>query len=336
MKPELLKKELLKPELLKKGTFKTVLLDEKRFSKGIELTPPEKVGEYITYYETPQDNSVIIERCQDAEIVIVGTLRIEREVIEALPNLKLLQVTSVGTNQIDMEACKDNGVEVYNAPGFATQSVAEHGFMLMLNAMRSGIHYHNTVLDGTWYKTGQAYYMDEELIDVDNLTIGIIGVGSIGKRMGELANSFGMTVLWAEHKGKEPRDDSYSDFDSVLASSDVLSLHAPLTEETKHLINAEAIAKMDKKPLIVNVARGQIVDTSALAEAIKNDKILGYATDVFEKEPAKSDDPIVQLAKDNHPRVILSPHHGAGSKAAQRKLWNIVCKQINEFIKEQS
>lgn len=321
---------------MKDGNFKAVLLDEKRFSEGLELTPPEKIGEYVTYYETPQDNKVIIERCQDAQIMIVGTLKIEREVIEALPKLKLIQVTSVGSNQIDKEACEENEVEVLNVPGFATVSVAEHTFMLMLNAMRAGVHYHNTVLDGTWYKTGQAYYMDEELIDVNNLTLGIIGVGSIGKRVTELAQAFGMTVLWAEHKGEEPRNDDYTDFESVLAASDIISLHCPLTEKTKHLIDKDAIAKMSKKPLLVNAARGPIVDSIALADAIKNDQVLGYATDVFEEEPAGEDDPIVKLGKAQHPRVILSPHHGAGSKAAQRKLWDILTKQVNEFIEKQS
>ncbi|WP_019673967.1 NAD(P)-dependent oxidoreductase [Psychrobacter lutiphocae] len=312
--------------------MKAVLLDKKRFADNIELPQPEKLSEYLVYHSTPQDNQVIIERCQDADIIIVGTLMIEREVIEALPNLKLIQVTSVGSNQIDKEACKAHGVDVFNVPGFASISVAEHGFMLLLNAMRAGIHYHQAALDGTWYQTGQAYFMDEPLIDLENLTLGIIGVGAIGKRMGELASAFGMNVLWAEHKGRSPRSDDYTDFDTVLSTSDVISLHCPLTEDTYHLIDKDAIAKMTKKPLLVNVARGQVVDTKALATAINDELVLGYATDVFEQEPAGENDPIIQLAKQHHPRVILSPHHGAGSDAAQIKLWRILSQQVNEFV----
>ncbi len=312
--------------------MKAVLLDEKRFVAGLELPKPEKITDYVTFAQTPQDNQVIIERCQDADIMINGSLRIEREVVEALPNLKLIQLTSVGANHIDQQACEDNGVTVLNAPGFATVTVAEHTLMLLLNAMRAGVDYHCKVVDGDWAHKERTDIIKVAPIDINGLTIGIIGVGDIGKRVSKLAAAYGMRVLWAEHKGKLPRSDDYTDFDSVLAQSDIISLHCPLTPETKHLINQDAIGKMAKKPLLVNVARGKVVDTQALAAAIKAGQVLGYATDVFEREPADSNDPIVQLAKNGHPRVVLSPHVGAGSRASQVKLWQIVSEQINEFI----
>lgn len=312
--------------------MKAVLLDEERFAQEVELTTPEKLSELIRYRGTPQDNSVIIERCQDADIMIVGSLRIEREVIESLPNLKLIHLTSVGTNQVDIEACNDNGVKVLNSPGFATATVAEHTFMLLLNAMRAGVNYHNKVMDGSWKQKGRAGVVQADVIDLEGLTLGLIGLGDIGKRVSKIAEAYGMKVLWAERKGNKPRNSDYIDFETVLAQSDVLSLHCPLTKETKHLIDADAITKMTKNPVVVNVARGQVVDTQAMAQAIKDERVSGFATDVFEQEPADDNDPIVQLAKQSHPRVILSPHIGAGSKASQVKLWQVLTQQINEFV----
>ena len=175
--------------------------------------------------------------------------------------------------------------------------------------------------------------MDIPLIDLEDKTLGIIGVGTIGKRVTEIAKAFGMKVLWAEHQGKAPRNEDYTDFDTVLETSDVISLHCPLTEQTQHLINQDTLAKMKKKPLLVNVARGGVVDSQALSDAVKNDQIMGYATDVFEQEPTTKDDPLLQLA--DHPRVIFSPHNAWGSKAAQEKLWDILSGQVSDFIAKQ-
>ena len=312
--------------------MKAVLLDESRFLDGLELPMPKNVSDYLTFKKTPQDNKVIIERCQNADIVITGSLKIEREVIESLPDLKLLQLTSSGMNSIDIAACKDNNVELLNVPGFAAKSVPEHTFMLMLSALRAGVHYHNKVVDGSWLEEGSSNINAAPMLDVEDQTLGIIGVGAVGKRVSQIAQAFGMTVLWAEHKGKTPRNSDYTDFDMVLAAADIISLHCPLNEETKHLINADSLAKMTKKPLIVNVARGAVVESEAMADALQNNQVLGYATDVFETEPLAKDDLLLKLAQQQHPRVIFSPHVASGSKNAHYKLWEIVSNQVNEFI----
>ncbi|WP_350657245.1 NAD(P)-dependent oxidoreductase [Psychrobacter sp. S1-30-MNA-CIBAN-0213] len=312
--------------------MKAVLLEEKRFAADLERPTPKKITDYVAFEETPQDNKTIIERCQDADIMINGSLRIEREVIEALPNLKLIQLLSVGSNHIDKQACEDNDVKVLNAPDFASATVAEHTMMLLLSAMRASIHYHNKVKSGEWKEKGRADIIDAEAIDLEGLTIGMIGIGDIGKRITKLAKAYDMNVLWAERQGRKPRNDDYTDFETVLSKSDVITIHCPLTEETKHLINQDTLSKMSKKPLLVNVARGKIVDSEALASAVKQEQILGYATDVFEQEPAGENDPIVQLANEGHPRIILTPHMGAGSRASQVKLWKIITRQINDFI----
>ena len=188
--------------------------------------------------------------------------------------------------------------------------------------------------DGTWLANGNFCLLDIPLVDLEGKTLGIIGVGTIGKRVTEIARAFGMTVLWSEHQGRVPRNSDYTAFDDVLARSDVISLHCPLNEHTQHLINKDTLAKMGKQPLLVNVARGGIVDTQALTDAIDNEQIMGYASDVFEQEPIADNDPLLSLSQ--HPRVIFSPHNAWGSKSAQETLWQILSGQVTDFINKNS
>lgn len=313
--------------------MKAVFLDRGTFLDEVDLPAPNGVTDYVVYEDTKQNDQLIIERCKDADIIFSNKVKLNADIISALPNLKLIQLTATGMNNVDAEACKAHNVELYNVAGYAVKSVPEHTFMLMLAALRAGVYYHDKVSDGSWEQAGSFCLMDVPLIDLEDKTLGIIGVGTIGKRVTEIAKAFGMKVLWAEHQGKEPRSEDYTDFDTVLQTSDVISLHCPLTEHTQHLINQDTLAKMSKKPLLVNVARGGVVDSKALADAVKNNQIMGYATDVFEQEPTTKDDPLLQLA--DNPRVIFSPHNAWGSQAAQEKLWEILSEQVSDFIAKQ-
>ncbi|MDO5769593.1 MAG: D-2-hydroxyacid dehydrogenase [Psychrobacter sp.] len=310
--------------------MKAVFLDRGTFLDTIDLPKPDGISDYQVYDTTPQQPALIIERCQEADIIITNKVELDRSIIEKLPNLKLIQLTATGINNVDQDACDDHGVALYNVAGYAIKSVPEHTFMLILNAMRAGVHYHRKVTDGSWQQQGSFCLIDVPLLDLEQQTLGIIGVGTIGKRVSEIARAFGMTVLWAEHQGRAPRDDSYTDFEVVLDSADVISLHCPLTPATQHLINHQTLSKMSKKPLIVNLARGGVVDSAAIVDALNNEQILGYASDVFEQEPIAADDPLLSLA--DHPRVIFSPHNAWGSIAAQKRLWEILCKQVSDFI----
>ena len=311
--------------------MQAVFLDKGTFSDGIDLPAPIGVSDYLTYNDTPKDTNVIVERCKDADIIITNKVQIGAEVIARLPKLKLIQLTATGMNNVDQDACDKHNVALYNIAGYAVKSVPEHTFMLMLTAMRAGIHYHQKVADGTWLANGNFCLLDIPLIDLENKTLGVIGVGTIGKRVSDIARAFGMTVLWAEHQGCAPRSDDYRAFDEVLARADVITLHCPLNDKTQHLINQDTLAKMTKQPLIVNVARGGIVDSHALTDAINSEQIIGYASDVFEQEPITADDPLLTLA--NHPRVVFSPHNAWGSKSAQETLWQMLSQQVADFIK---
>ena len=310
--------------------MKAVFLDRATFSSDLELKPPNGISDYQVYEQTPNDAQTIIERCQHADIIITNKVKLTAEVIAKLPKLKLIQLTATGMDNVDKAACDRQGIALQNVAGYAVKSVPEHTLMLILSVMRASRHYHNQVVQGDWQTDGRFCLLGTPLIDLEGKTLGIIGYGTIGKRVAEIANVFGMRVLIAEHQGRVPRNSDYTAFDDVLGKSDIITLHCPLTAATHHLINDETIAKMAKQPLIVNVARGSVVDSGAVVDAVNAGKILGYASDVFEDEPIRDDDPLLTLR--DHPRVMLTPHNAWGSVNAQLTLWSILCEQVQRFI----
>lgn len=310
--------------------MKAVFLDRATFSSDLELKPPNGLSDYQVYEQTPNDAQTIIERCQHADIIITNKVKLTAEVIAQLPKLKLIQLTATGMDNVDKAACDRQGIALQNVAGYAVKSVPEHTLMLILSVMRASRHYHNQVVQGDWQTDGRFCLLGTPLIDLEGKTLGIIGYGTIGKRVAEIAKVFGMRVLIAEHQGRVPRNSDYTAFDDVLGKSDIITLHCPLTAATHHLINDETIAKMAKQPLIVNVARGSVVDSGAVVDAVNAGKILGYASDVFEDEPIRDDDPLLTLR--DHPRVMLTPHNAWGSVNAQLTLWSILCEQVQRFI----
>ncbi|MDO4450871.1 MAG: D-2-hydroxyacid dehydrogenase [Moraxella sp.] len=313
--------------------MKAVFLDRNTFLSSLTMPTPNGVSEYQVFESTPQDDDVIVARCEGADIIIVNKVVIGRVVIERLPNLKLIQLTATGMNNIDLVACEECGVAVQNVAGYSTDSVPEHTFMLMLTAMRAGRHYHTQATDGTWQADGKFCLLDTPILDLAGRTLGIVGRGAIGQKVGQIATAFGMTVLYADRAGATPRE-GYTAFDEVLACANVISLHCPLTDDTHHLINDDTISKMGKKPLIINVARGDVVDSHAIVRGLLEGKILGYASDVFPQEPPTDDEPL--LALKDHPRVFFTPHNAWGSENAQSRLWAILCQRVSGFIKDKS
>lgn len=308
--------------------MKAVFLDRNTLSSHMELSVPQGVTQWVVYESTSPEQ--LLTHLAEADIAITNKVKIRREHLEQLPQLKFIQLTATGMDNIDTEAAKELGVTVRNVVGYSTESVAEHFFMLMLASLRGLKPYHTAVETGVWQADGRFCLTEPTLLDLHTRTLGIIGVGNIGKAITERAKAFGMRVLWAEREGKAPRNSDYTPFDQVLAQSDVLSLNCPLTPETHHLICERTLAKMQRKPLLINVARGAVVDPQAVYNALQQDKLLGFATDVFEQEPPRKDDPLMQLAQ--HPRVLLTPHVAWASQYALDKLWKKVKEQIEQFI----
>lgn len=312
--------------------MKAVFLDAATFSSQAKLPAPDGISDYQVFDHTANDANLIIKRCADADIIITNKVILGQDVIEALPNLKLIQIAATGMNNVDQAACQASGIKLNNVAGYSINSVPEHTLMMMLNVMRAAKHYHHTATNGTWQADGRFCLLDEPLLDLAGRTLGIIGAGTIGQRVGKLAQAFGMTVLYAERQGSVPRDDRYTAFETVLANSDVISLHCPLNKDTEHLINHKTLALMHKKPLIINVARGGIVDGHSIVNALKAGQIFGYASDVFDSEPFDDNDPLLTIA--DHPRVLYTPHNAWGSLAAQHELWRILSTQVSQFIAE--
>ena len=305
--------------------MKAVFLDRNTLSSHMELSVPQGVTQWVVYESTSPEQ--LLTHLAGVDIAITNKVR---EHLEQLPQLKFIQLTATGMDNIDTEAAKELGVTVRNVVGYSTESVAEHFLMLMLASLRGLKPYHTAVETGVWQADGRFCLTEPTLLDLHTRTLGIIGVGNIGKAITERAKAFGMRVLWAEREGKAPRNSDYTPFDQVLAQSDVLSLNCPLTPETHHLICERTLAKMQQKPLLINVARGAVIDPQAVYDALQQDKILGFATDVFEQEPPRKDDPLMQLAQ--HPRVLLTPHVAWASQYALDKLWKKVKEQIEQFI----
>ena len=308
--------------------MKAVFLDRNTLSERIDLDIPKGVGQWVAFQKTAPDE--IVQRLKPADIAIVNKVKLTEEILRQLPNLKLIQLTATGMDNIDREAAKALGNEVKNVSAYSTESVTEHFFMLLLSVMRALKDYHLAVEDGTWQKDGRFCLTEPPVFELQGKTLGIIGVGNIGKSITQIAKAFGMHVLWAERQGRAPRNETYTDFEKVLKQSDVIVLTCPLTPETKHLVDEEFVSRLRKKPLLINMARGAVVDAQAVYEALESNRIMGFAADVFENEPPAADDPLLKIA--NHPRVIYTPHIAWASEYAQDKLWKILKKQVEEFI----
>ncbi len=310
--------------------MKAVFLDRNTLSRAVELTKPMGISQWMVYESTPA--SQVVERLRGYEIAIVNKVKLTADILQQLPDLKLIQLTATGMDNVDLKAAESLGIEVKNVAGYSTESVAEHFFMLLLAVMRGLKPYHQAVEDGTWQRDGRFCLTEPTVFDLHTSTLGIIGIGSIGRAITDRAKAFGMKVLWAERQGATPRNSDYTDFDTVLSQSDIISLNCPLTSETHHLVDDHFIAKLGKKAVIVNVARGGVVDSQAIYNALMADKILGFAADVFENEPPLTDDPLLKLC--THPRVWYTPHSAWASDYAQNKLWTTLKAQVEAFIEE--
>lgn len=310
--------------------MRAVFLDAATFSPDVDLPKPEKVSDWIVHDNTAYETDEIVARLKDADIAVLNKVPIGEAELSQLPSLKLIQVTATGTDIVDKAACEKHGVAVQNVAGYSTDSVAEHTWMFILAAMRGLPQYASQAVDGSWQDDGRFCLNALPILELKGKTLGIVGTGTIGNRVAEIARVFGMNVLFAERRGREPRNNDYTKFEQVLAESDVITLHCPLTDETHHLINKETLAQMQRQPLLVNLARGAVVDDAAVAAALSDGTLRGFASDVFSPEPPARDNPLYTHA--SHPRVICTPHNAWSSMEAQARLWEQLCGYVNDFI----
>jgi glycerate dehydrogenase len=271
----------------------------------------------------------VLSRLQDATIAITNKVHLRRETLAQLPKLKMVAVSATGTDNVDIDYCKERGIVVSNIRNYAAHTVPEHVFMLMLALRRNLLAFREDVQKGEWQKATQFCLFTHPVRDLHGSTLGIMGGGSIGKSVASIAQAFGMKVLFAEHKGVVDVRPGYSAFDTVLRESDVITLHLPLKENTRHMISTAEFARMRPDALLINTARGGLVDESALLEALKTGRIAGAGFDVLSKEPPTDGHPLLDLKL---PNFILTPHIAWSGMEAMQTMADQLIDNIEAFV----
>ena len=309
-------------------THRIVFLDRATIAPQIRVRPPSFAHELIEHAETRAGQ--VLERLAGATIAITNKAPISAATLAQLPALKLIAVAATGTDCVDKAACAGRGVVVSNIRGYAINTVPEHTFALILALRRSVVAYRESVLAGRWQQAGQFCFFDHPIRDLHGARLGIVGEGVLGQRVAELGKAFGMQPMFAAHKGRSGLGPLYTPWQEVLETSDVITLHSPLTPETRGMIGIAEFQAMKRKPLIVNTARGGLVDEAALVRALDEGLIAGAGFDVVDGEPPKPDNPLWRAA--SRPNVILTPHVAWASDEAQQTLADQLVDNIENFV----
>ena len=273
------------------------------------------------------DDSEIVEKAKDADIVINNKCNMTREVLNELPKLKYIGLQSTGYNAVDIVAAREKGIVVSNVPSYSTNEVAQHTFALLLEITNHIGLYSDAVHNGDWSNAPNFCFYLEPLDELNNKIIGIIGFGSIGKRVAEIAKAFGMRVLV---NTPHPTDDSSAKFcslDELLENSDIITCHCPLNDKTTKLINEKTISKMKKTPVFINTSRGAVVDDKALADALNDGRIKAAGLDVLTVEPPKEDNPLLHTKN-----CYITPHIAWGATQTRARLMKTIEENLKAFI----
>ncbi|HEY7242022.1 MAG TPA: D-2-hydroxyacid dehydrogenase [Burkholderiales bacterium] len=266
----------------------------------------------------------------EATIVIVNKAPLPAAVLRRLDRLRLVAVSATGTDNIDVAACRERGVVVCNIRNYAVHTVPEHSFALILALRRSLLAYQRDVARGLWHKSEQFCLSGHPVRDLHGSTIGIFGEGAIGQGVARIARGFGMRVLFADHAPPRAEDVPFTPVDTVLAESDVITLHLPLTAQTRNLIGARELGRMKPEALLINTARGGLVDERALAEALHSGAIAGAGFDVLSVEPPRAGNPLLEL---DLPNLIVTPHVAWSSREAMQALADQLIDNVEAFVR---
>lgn len=311
-----------------------VVLDGYTMNPGdLDWSALRSLGECTFYDRTAP--SEIVERSKNAAVIITNKVPLSKDTLSQLPLLKYIGVTATGYNIVDIVAAKAHGITVTNVPAYSTNSVAQLVFALLLELTHHTGHHSTAVRNGRWSDNPDFSFRDFPLTELAGKTFGIIGYGNIGKAVAKIAAAFEMNVLvnsrsaCAQTSGFLQNPDVYTDLDSLLRRSDVVSLHCALTSETDRLINVERLAMMKRSALLINTGRGGLVDEQALADALNNDRIAGAGLDVLSTEPPLPQNPLL-TAKN----CIITPHIAWATGAARTRLMGVVVENLRAFIAE--
>ena len=306
---------------------KIVFLDEYSIA-GRDLTKITSQGEYIAYNNTTKDQ--VVERLQGADIAITNKVVIDGDIMRQLPDLKLICVAATGMNNVDLETAKELGIVVKNAVGYSTISVAETTLASALALARNIVYFDEYFHDGRYSKADRAFCYDRLTFQISGKKWGIIGLGNIGREVARLASAFGCEVRYFSTSGAK-REEAYPamELDELLQWSDIMSVHSPLNERTRGLVGRRELQLMKPTSLIINVARGGIIDEAALAEALDNGWVAAAALDVFSVEPLR-ESPLYNI-KDRY-RLLASPHNAWSAAEAIDRLIDCVAENIRTWL----
>ena len=309
--------------------MKIVILDARALNPGdLSYDCISQFGE-VTHYDRTETEEETIARIGDNEIILVNKVPITETVLEACPNIKLICVQATGYNIVDCAACAKRGIPVTNVPSYGTAAVAQFTMALILELChRIGLHNHS-VHQGDWIKSANFCYWLTPQMELGGKTLGIIGFGRIGRAVGQLAKAFGMRIIaYSRSQCEEGREiGEYVDLDTLFAQSDIISLHCPQFTETENIINAQSIAKMKDGAMLINTARGGLVDEPALVEALQSGKLRGAAVDVVSQEPMCADNPLLATRK-----CIITPHIAWAPVESRQRLLDCVVENIRAFL----
>lgn len=269
-----------------------------------------------------------LERTRDADIVITNKVLITEELLAANPRIKMVTLAATGYNNVDLEAAKRHGVTICNVRAYGNDSVAEHALMFMFALMRNLPAYMRDVSAGAWEKAPFFCHYGAPIRNLNGKTLTIFGRGNIGKRLGEIATVLGMNVVWGEHKNAATVRDGYTEFNQAVQMADVISLHCPLSEQTRHMIGEAELQMMKPQAILINVGRGGLVDEQAALAALKYGQLGGAGFDVLTTEPPKDGNPL--LAK--LPNLIVTPHMAWASEEALDNMTRILEDNIHAFV----
>jgi glycerate dehydrogenase len=300
-----------------------------RESVDAEFRRPALAHEWVEYAESEQ--AQLVERLRGATVLIANKLSVGEAELAELPDLKLIAVAATGVDRIDLAACRRRGVAVANVRGYAVHSVAEHVLMLALALRRNLLGYVEDVRRGLWSESKQFCLLTHPIRDLHESTLGVVGYGALGRATAELARRVGMRVLVGERKGADVVREGRTEFDELLRASDVVTLHAPLSGETRHLVGGRELKLMKGGALLINCARGGVVDEAALARALREGWIAGAGVDVLSNEPPREGNP---LLADDIPNLIVTPHVAWASREAMQALADQLVDNIEaHFVK---
>jgi glycerate dehydrogenase len=308
--------------------MKIVILDGFTANPGdLSWKGLEELGTLTVYDRTRPEETVA--RAADAEIILTNKVIISREVMAQLPQLKYIGVLATGYNVVDIEAAHEHDIIVTNVPAYSTESVAQMVFAHLLTVTNRTEHYALQNRQGRWTKNPDFCYWDFSHMELAGKTFGIVGLGNIGRRVAEIALAFGMQVkaLTSKSANALPAGIEKADLEELLASSDIISLHCPLTDSTRHLINRETLSLMRPSAILINTGRGPLVDDQAVASALAEGQLAAFCADVLTEEPPKADNPLL-----SQPNAFITPHIAWATEEARSRLLQVAINNVEAFL----